>query len=59
MALKWNKHGVPPEVQVDIATRKGDDILLYAAKEMFRRAGIRLFMLSVWKNEKEKLMVSR
>jgi hypothetical protein len=29
------------------------------AKEMFKRAGMWLFMLSAWKNEKGKLMVSR
>jgi hypothetical protein len=59
MAVQWNKQGVPPEVQADIARRKSDDILLYVAKEMFKRAGMRLFMLSAWKNEKGKLMVSR
>jgi hypothetical protein len=59
MAIEWNKQGVPAEVQSDIARRKSDDILQYVAKEMFKRAGMRLFMLSAWKNEKGKLMVSR
>ncbi|KAG2742514.1 hypothetical protein P692DRAFT_20879206 [Suillus brevipes Sb2] len=58
MAVQWNKQGVPPEVQANIARRKSDNILLYVAKEMFKRAGMRLFMLSAWKNEKGKLMVS-
>ncbi|KAG2744598.1 hypothetical protein P692DRAFT_20703094, partial [Suillus brevipes Sb2] len=58
MAVQWNKQGVPPEVQAYIARRKSDNILLYVAKEMFKRAGMQLFMLSAWKNEKGKLMVS-
>ncbi|KAG1766483.1 hypothetical protein EV702DRAFT_1050658 [Suillus placidus] len=57
-ALQWNKQGVPPEVQANIVRRKSDNILLYVAKEMFKRAGMRLFMLSAWKTEKGKLMVS-
>ncbi|KAG2744257.1 hypothetical protein P692DRAFT_201808537 [Suillus brevipes Sb2] len=46
MAVQWNKQAVPLEVQDDIARRKSDNILLYVAKEMFKRAGMRLFMLS-------------
>ncbi|KAG2345165.1 hypothetical protein BDR05DRAFT_998761 [Suillus weaverae] len=57
-AMWWNKQGVPPKVQADITRQKSDNILLYVAKEMFKRAGMRLFMLSAWKTEKGKLMVS-
>ncbi|KAG2337827.1 hypothetical protein BDR05DRAFT_1004702 [Suillus weaverae] len=57
-AMRWNKQGVPPEVQANIVRWKSNNILLYVAKEMFTRAGMRLFMLSAWKTEKGKLMVS-
>ncbi|KAG0701031.1 hypothetical protein DFH29DRAFT_1000625 [Suillus ampliporus] len=41
-----------------MAKRKSDDILRYVASEMFKKAGMRLFMLSAWKNEEGKLLVS-
>ncbi|KAG1884388.1 hypothetical protein F4604DRAFT_1677023 [Suillus subluteus] len=49
MATVWNKQGVPP---------KSDEILRYVAGEIFKKAGMRLFMLSAWKNEEGKLLVS-
>ncbi|KAG1856167.1 hypothetical protein F4604DRAFT_1932033 [Suillus subluteus] len=58
MAAEWNKQGVPPELQADIARQKGEDILWYVAKEIFKKAGMQLFMMSAWKNEEGKLMVS-
>ncbi|KAG1834636.1 hypothetical protein DFJ58DRAFT_735769 [Suillus subalutaceus] len=58
MAAQWNKQGVPPEVQADTARCKSDEILQYVAKEIFKKAGMRLFMLSAWKTKKGKLMVS-
>ncbi|KAG1778651.1 hypothetical protein EV702DRAFT_1196164 [Suillus placidus] len=58
MAAKWNQQGVPTEVQADVVRRKSEDILRYMAQEMFKKAGMRLFMMSVWKNEEGKLMVS-
>ncbi|KAG1766641.1 hypothetical protein EDD22DRAFT_950409 [Suillus occidentalis] len=58
MAAQWNKHGIPAEVQADVARRKSKDILQYVATEMFKKARMRLFMMSAWKNEEGKLMVS-
>ncbi|KAG2743339.1 hypothetical protein P692DRAFT_20681146, partial [Suillus brevipes Sb2] len=57
-AAQWNKKGIPSEVQADVARRKSEDILQYVATEMFKKAGMRLFMMSAWKNEEGKLMVS-
>ncbi|KAG1863240.1 hypothetical protein DFJ58DRAFT_912415 [Suillus subalutaceus] len=45
MAAEWNKQG-------------GEDILWYVAKEMFKKARMRLFMMLAWKNKEGKLMVS-
>ncbi|KAG2341411.1 hypothetical protein BDR05DRAFT_949740 [Suillus weaverae] len=53
-AMRWNKQGVLPEVQADIVRWKSDDILLYVAKEMFKRAGMRLFMLHDYNDEVRK-----
>ncbi|KAG1797828.1 uncharacterized protein HD556DRAFT_1440788 [Suillus plorans] len=57
-AVEWNKQGVPPNVQADTARRKSEDILRHVAAEMFKKAGMRLFILSAWKGEEGKLMVS-
>ncbi|KAG1823864.1 uncharacterized protein BJ212DRAFT_1296390 [Suillus subaureus] len=58
MATVWNKQGVLPEVQADTAKQKSNEILWYMAGEMFKKAGMQLFMLSAWKNEEGKLLVS-
>lgn len=51
MARQWNKQGVPPDVQADTARRKSEDLLRYVASEMFKKAGMCLFILSAWKDE--------
>ncbi|KAG1812327.1 hypothetical protein EV424DRAFT_1542184 [Suillus variegatus] len=58
MAGQWNKQGVPPDVQADAARRKSKDLLQYVASEMFKKAGMRLFILLAWKDEDGKLIVS-
>ncbi|KAG1841157.1 hypothetical protein C8R48DRAFT_781460 [Suillus tomentosus] len=58
LAEMWNKIAVPPEVQADTAKWKSGEILRYVAGEMFKKAGMRMFMLSAWKSEEGKLMIS-
>ncbi|KAG1730910.1 hypothetical protein EDB19DRAFT_1912750 [Suillus lakei] len=57
-AVEWNKQGVLAELQADTVKHKSDDILWYVANEMFKKAGMQLFILSAWKNEEGKLLVS-
>ncbi|KAG2047806.1 hypothetical protein BDR06DRAFT_1013542 [Suillus hirtellus] len=58
MAMQWNKIAVPPEVQADTAKQKSREILRYVVGEMFKKAGMRMFMLSAWKSEEGKSMIS-
>ncbi|KAG2048897.1 hypothetical protein BDR06DRAFT_1012549 [Suillus hirtellus] len=58
LAEMWNKIAVPPKVQADIAKWKSREILRYVVGEMFKKAGMRMFMLLAWKSEEGKLMIS-
>ncbi|KAG2115303.1 uncharacterized protein F5147DRAFT_649680 [Suillus discolor] len=59
MARQWNMQGVPLDVQADTARWNSEDLLQYVASKMFKKAGMWLFILSAWKDEEGKLMVSR
>ncbi|KAG1852097.1 hypothetical protein DFJ58DRAFT_841960 [Suillus subalutaceus] len=57
MADKWNNEAAPPEVQAHVAKTKGADMIEHFATEMFKKAGMRVFVLSTWKDGKGKLML--
>ncbi|KAG1863902.1 hypothetical protein F4604DRAFT_1929024 [Suillus subluteus] len=57
MAEKWNNEAVPPKVQAQVAETKGANMIEHFATEMFKKAGMRVFVLSTWKNRKSKLML--
>ncbi|KAG1837208.1 hypothetical protein C8R48DRAFT_680371 [Suillus tomentosus] len=54
----WNRQGVPDDVKADIARKKGDDMIHHFATEMWNRAGMRVFIVSAWKNEEGKIHVA-
>ncbi|KAG1897291.1 uncharacterized protein F5891DRAFT_982684 [Suillus fuscotomentosus] len=53
----WNCQGVPDDVKSDIARKKSDDMIHHFATEMWNRAGMRVFVVSAWKNEEGKIHV--
>ncbi|KAG1840340.1 hypothetical protein F4604DRAFT_1690822 [Suillus subluteus] len=57
MADKWNNEAAPPEVQAHVAETKGADMIEHFTTEMFKKAGMRIFVLSAWKDGKGKLML--
>lgn len=57
-AHAWNNQGVPADVKADIARKKGDDMIHHFASEMWNRAGMRVFVVSAWKNVEGKINVS-
>ncbi|KAG1842839.1 hypothetical protein F4604DRAFT_1938555 [Suillus subluteus] len=57
MADKWNNEAAPPEVQAHVAETKGADMIEHFTTEMFKKAGMRVFVLSAWKDGKGKLML--
>ncbi|KAG1841466.1 hypothetical protein C8R48DRAFT_583690, partial [Suillus tomentosus] len=57
-AEEWNSQGVPPEVQIDIAKKKSEGMVHHFASEMYKRAGMRVFVLAARKTEEGKLLVT-
>ncbi|KAG1855624.1 hypothetical protein DFJ58DRAFT_841058, partial [Suillus subalutaceus] len=57
IAEKWNNEAAPPEVQANVAKTKGADMIEHFATEMFKEAGMRVFVLSAWQDGRGKLMV--
>ncbi|KAG1864531.1 hypothetical protein C8R48DRAFT_773048 [Suillus tomentosus] len=57
-ANDWNTRGVPDDVKVEIARKKGDDMIRHFASEMWNHAGMRVFVLSAWKDGESKVQVA-
>ncbi|KAG1834665.1 hypothetical protein DFJ58DRAFT_735753 [Suillus subalutaceus] len=57
MAEKWDNEAAPPEVQAQVTETKGANMIEHFAMEMFKKASMRVFVLSAWKNRKGKLML--
>ncbi|KAG2092288.1 uncharacterized protein F5147DRAFT_779682 [Suillus discolor] len=54
----WNRQGVPDDVKSDIARKKSNDMIHHFATEMWNRVGMRVFVVSAWKNEEGKIHVA-
>ncbi|KAG2112360.1 uncharacterized protein F5147DRAFT_771426 [Suillus discolor] len=54
----WNRQGVPDDIKADIARKKSDDMIHHFTTEMWNRAGMRVFIVSAWKNEEGKIHVA-
>ncbi|KAG2096502.1 uncharacterized protein F5147DRAFT_778295 [Suillus discolor] len=57
LADKWNNKAAPAEVQANVAETKGADIIEHFATEMFKQAGMRVFVMSAWRDSRGKLML--
>ncbi|KAG2058518.1 hypothetical protein BDR06DRAFT_1004227 [Suillus hirtellus] len=57
MAERWNNEAAPPDIQAEIAKSKGTDMIEHFATEMFKTAGMRVCILSAWKDSQGKLML--
>ncbi|KAG1724388.1 uncharacterized protein EDB91DRAFT_1087483 [Suillus paluster] len=57
MAEKWNNEAAPPDIQANVAETKGADMIEHFATEMFKQAGMRIFVMSAWQNREGKLML--
>lgn len=58
MAEEWNSQGVPPKAQINIAKKKSESMVHHFASEMYKQAGMRLFVLAARKTEEGKLLVT-
>ncbi|KAG2112329.1 uncharacterized protein F5147DRAFT_771390 [Suillus discolor] len=55
--LAWSQEGPPADIQTNIAKTKGESLMKHFATEMYRQARMRIFMVSAWKEQDEKLMI--
>ncbi|KAG1825057.1 hypothetical protein EV424DRAFT_1537933 [Suillus variegatus] len=46
MAEEWKSQSVPPKVQIDIAKKKSESMVHHFASEMYKQAGMRVFVLA-------------
>ncbi|KAG2103722.1 uncharacterized protein F5147DRAFT_775846 [Suillus discolor] len=57
MAERWNNEAAPPDIQAEVAKTKGADMIEHFTTEMFKMAGMRVCVLSAWKDGNGKLML--
>lgn len=57
-AEKWRNQAPDAAVQAKTARKKGEKMVKSFAKEMFSQAGMRVFVLGTWKDEKGGLLTS-
>ncbi|KAG1828930.1 hypothetical protein EV424DRAFT_1344470 [Suillus variegatus] len=57
VAEKWNNKAALPDIQAEVAESKGADMIEHFVTEMFKKAGMRVCILSTWKDSQGKLML--
>ncbi|KAG1747003.1 hypothetical protein EDD22DRAFT_917970 [Suillus occidentalis] len=55
-AEEWSNNCPPPEIQAQVARKKGPAYMEHFSKEMWRQCGMRVFVMSAWKNEKGEVL---
>ncbi|KAG1743969.1 uncharacterized protein EDB91DRAFT_1246853 [Suillus paluster] len=55
-ADKWSNNIPPPEIQVQVAGKKGPAYMEHFSNEMWRQCRMRVFVLSAWKNEQGQVL---
>ncbi|KAG1834747.1 hypothetical protein EV424DRAFT_1531953 [Suillus variegatus] len=55
-AEEWSNNCPPPEIQAQVAHKKGPAYMEHFSNEMWRQCGMRVFVMSAWKNEKGEVL---
>ncbi|KAG1851352.1 hypothetical protein DFJ58DRAFT_842234 [Suillus subalutaceus] len=55
-AEEWSNNFPPPEIQAQVARKKGWAYMEHFSKEMWRQCGMRVFVMSAWKNEQGEVL---
>ncbi|KAG1844086.1 hypothetical protein C8R48DRAFT_780373 [Suillus tomentosus] len=55
-AKEWSNNCPPPDIQAQVARKKGPAYMEHFSNEMWRQCGMRVFVMSAWKNEKGKVL---
>ncbi|KAG1842541.1 hypothetical protein F4604DRAFT_1689884 [Suillus subluteus] len=53
---EWSNNCPPPEIQAQVTCKKGPAYMEHFSNEMWRQCGMRVFMMSAWKNEKGEVL---
>ncbi|KAG1819585.1 uncharacterized protein BJ212DRAFT_1478817 [Suillus subaureus] len=54
-AKEWSNNFPPPEIQAQVTCKKGPVYMEHFSKEMWRQCGMRVFVMSAWKNEQGEM----
>ncbi|KAG2079944.1 uncharacterized protein F5147DRAFT_661564 [Suillus discolor] len=54
---RWNNEAAPLDIQAEVAESKGANMIEHFTTEMFKKAGMRVCILSAWKDSQDKLML--
>ncbi|KAG1848348.1 hypothetical protein C8R48DRAFT_677283 [Suillus tomentosus] len=55
-AKEWSNNCPPPEIQAQVARKKGPAYMEHFSNEMWRQCWMRVFVMSAWKNEKGEVL---
>ncbi|KAG1870785.1 hypothetical protein F4604DRAFT_1926304 [Suillus subluteus] len=55
-AEEWSNNCPPPEIQAQVARKKGPAYMEHFSNEMWRQCGMQVFVMSAWKNEKGEVL---
>ncbi|KAG1750578.1 uncharacterized protein EDB91DRAFT_1046116 [Suillus paluster] len=55
-AEEWSNNFPPPKIQAQVARKKGPVYMEHFSKEMWRQCGMRVFVMSAWKNEQGEVL---
>ncbi|KAG1784295.1 uncharacterized protein HD556DRAFT_1466785 [Suillus plorans] len=55
-AEEWSNNCPPLEIQAQVARKKGPAYMEHFSNEMWRQCGMRVFVMSAWKNEKGEVL---
>ncbi|KAG1721481.1 uncharacterized protein EDB91DRAFT_1256509 [Suillus paluster] len=55
-AEEWSHSIPPPEIQAQVTGKKGPTYMEHFSNEMWRQCGMRVFVLSAWKNEQGQVL---
>ncbi|KAI6139483.1 hypothetical protein BKA82DRAFT_30111 [Pisolithus tinctorius] len=57
LAKEWNKRKLPPKAQAEAATSKGQKYAKQFAYDMWKQCGMRVVIMSAWKDKDGEVMV--
>ncbi|KAI5983607.1 hypothetical protein F5J12DRAFT_899620 [Pisolithus orientalis] len=57
LAKEWNERKLPPEAQAEVATSKGWKYAKQFVYDMWKQCGMRVVIMSAWKDKEGKVMV--